>query len=94
MARRAATSSERSGTMQKAMPVETVWMGRVGIEVVDGEAEARRLAAGVSWMARRWDRSGAWCRRRRAGLRRGSVTGMGPTRRSRVISEAPRGRGD
>ncbi len=30
MRRRAATSSERSGTMQKAMPVETVWTGWLG----------------------------------------------------------------
>ena len=51
-ASRAATSIDRSGTMQKDMPVEMICAGRLGSQVVDGEVEGRGEAARSSVLSR------------------------------------------
>ena len=47
MASRAATSSERSGTMQNGMPVDTVWMGSDGSRSSGMQADSVSNRGGI-----------------------------------------------
>jgi len=87
----AATSSDRRGTMQKGMPVDTVWAGAAGSRSPGARLRAAAMLTG-SW---RSPKTGSFWRivaktPGSVGLGGRKVTGMRPAWRSRWMVSEPR----